>query len=165
MKTTDELLCQSRAFDFFDETPTSAALDSISLTERGSIAEHLFDLWCMSIRVPCFCGVSNQGKLDRVIQLDGRFAGIQIKSGQVGNGGKGKTVFSIWSGNPWSGKKRRPANSDADILALVGMNYSTPSIEKSFCVLVKWDENLPQSIVLGGPLGVWPNACALSNFR
>lgn len=130
-----------------DEDPIESQLN---LAARGSIAESLFDLWCMGKGVAVFRPCANQGKEDRIIQVNSRYLAVQIKSGGMGNSGK-STVFSIWAGNPYAaanGKpgKRRPKDDDAHLLVCIGLDYSNPSIETSFAFARPWSSSLPQTI-------------------
>jgi hypothetical protein len=120
------------------------------------MGELLFDLWCMGQGIAVFQPKSNQTKEDRIIRLGGRYVAVQIKSGRVGNARNGSTIFTIWAGNPHTGKKRKPCDTDADVLVMVGMDYAQPSLHNSFGVFVPWSGDLQSSIVIGGPVGVWP---------
>jgi hypothetical protein len=113
-----------------------------------------FGAWAKASRF--FQPKSNQTKEDRIIRLGGRYVAVQIKSGRVGNARNGSTIFTIWAGNPHTGKKRKPCDTDADVLVMVGMDYAQPSLHNSFGVFVPWSGDLQSSIVIGGPVGVWP---------
>jgi hypothetical protein len=144
-------------FPDYEDTEHQPQTDGPSLSDKGAMGELLFDLWCMGQGIAVYQPKSNQTKDDRVIRLGDRYLAVQIKGGRVGNAGNGSTTFSIWSGNPYSGKKRKPSDADADLLVMVGMDYSQPSLHNSFGVFVPWSGDLAQSITIGGPVGIWPN--------
>jgi hypothetical protein len=144
-------------FPEYEDTEHQPQTDGPSLSDKGAMGELLFDLWCMGQGIAVYQPKSNQTKDDRVIRLGDRYLAVQIKGGRVGNAGNGSTTFSIWSGNPYSGKKRKPSDADADLLVMVGMDYSQPSLHNSFGVFVPWSGDLAQSITIGGPVGIWPN--------
>jgi hypothetical protein len=143
-------------FPEYEDTDQQQQSSGPTLADKGAMGELLFDLWCMGQGIAVYQPKSNQTKEDRIIRLGGRYVAVQIKGGRVGNAGNGTTTFSIWSGNPYTGKKRKPSDSDADLLVMVGMDYALPSLHNSFGVFVPWSSELPQSINIGGPVGVWP---------
>lgn len=163
MQTTTESLCQcgpiaaqTVLFPEYEDTDHQARADGPTLADKGAMGELLFDLWCMGQGVSVYQPKSNQTKEDRIIRIGSRYLSVQIKGGRVGNAGNGTTTFSIWAGNPHTGKKRKPSDSDADLLVMVGMDYTQPSLHNSFGVFVPWSSDLQQSISIGGPVGVWP---------
>jgi hypothetical protein len=144
-------------FPDHEDTEQQPKTDGPTLADKGAMGELLFDLWCMGQGIAVYQPKSNQTKEDRVIRLGERYFAVQIKGGRVGNAGNGSTTFSIWSGNPYSGKKRKPSDTDADLLVMVGLDYSQPSLHNSFGVFVPWSAELHQSISIGrGPVGAWP---------
>lgn len=126
--------------------------DGMSACDRGSIAEHLFSMWCMANRIECFAPVNNQGKADRVIKLHGAYHSIQVKSASLRNN-RSFTKFAIW---PGCTNRKQPKASDADILVCIGMDYYNPEISKSFGAFIPWAKAIEQqSITLKEPLGAW----------
>jgi hypothetical protein len=165
MKPISDELCQRPGqgvlFPEFMPVEDDGEKPLLGKVEKGSIAELLFDLWCLGQGVAVFAPQSAQGKEDRVIKLNGRFLGVQIKSGGMGNAGR-NTCFSIWAGHPYSAanggpSKRRPQLADADILVCIGLSYSNPSIESSFAHVRPWSESLPQALNFPNGTG-WPSA-------
>lgn len=163
MQTTSESLCQcgpiaaqTVLFPEYEDTDQQPQTAGLSKTERGSIAERLFDLWCLGNSISIYQAIGNQTKEDRLIKVNGKYIAVQIKSGSVGNAGRGKTCFSLWAGNPWTGKKKQPTNADADLMVCIGMDYSLPCLSTSFAVFMPYSSDLPQSIQFAGPVGIWP---------
>ena len=143
-------------FPEYEDTDKQQQSAGPTLADKGAMGELLFDLWCMGQGIAVYQPKSNQTKEDRIIRLGGRYIAAQIKSGRVGNAKNGSTIFTIWAGNPHTGKKRKPCDSDADLLVMVGMDYTQPSLHNSFGVFVPWSGDLQSSIAIGGPIGVWP---------
>ncbi len=120
------------------------------------MGELLFDLWCMGQGIAVYQPKSNQTKEDRVIRIGDKYLAVQIKGGRVNNSKRGYTIFTVWAGSPHTGKKRKPQDGEADLLVMVGMDYNAPSLHNSFGVFVPWSQDLPVSVSIGGPVGVWP---------
>jgi hypothetical protein len=163
VQTTPSLLCQSGhfaaqtvLFPEYEDAEQQQQTNGLSLADKGAMGELLFDLWCMGQGIAVYQPKSNQTKEDRVIRIGSKYLAVQIKGGRVGNARNGSTAFTIWCGNPHTGKKRKPMDGDADLLVMVGMDYSNPSLHNSFGVFVPWSSDLPQSINIRGPVAVWP---------